>query len=236
MFVTVAPSRPPLQGGRAFAVSTGRSTGPVLTHPTTSSDLQLLEALRQQGVASDPGLTSRVTARLFRGMCDLDAGRHVDRSDRDGTAHALRIRATAGPDDVYVSRAQLGRGGHESKDEGGSDARSSSSQPRCWAAVTRARDCIPFSGYYVAERVLSGAVSALPPTSHHSRQRQGNMTSAEPTTENEELSGSVLGLINAYRMGAALDAQDLYPRKTAAAAPPPKRAVVPAERYISDGA
>jgi hypothetical protein len=62
------------------------------------------------------------------------------------------------------------------------------------------------------------------------------MTSAEPTTENEELSGSVLGLINAYRMGAALDAQDLYPRKTAAAAPPPKRAVVPAERYISDGA
>ena len=61
------------------------------------------------------------------------------------------------------------------------------------------------------------------------------MTSAEPTTENEELSGSVLGIIDAYRMGAALDAQDLYLRKTAPEAPPPERAFEPAEGYISDG-
>lgn len=61
------------------------------------------------------------------------------------------------------------------------------------------------------------------------------MTSAETTTENEELSGSVLGLINAYRMGPALDAQDLFPRKTAPEAPPPKRSFVPAEGYIGDG-
>ncbi len=61
------------------------------------------------------------------------------------------------------------------------------------------------------------------------------MTSAEPTTENEELSGSVLGIIDAYRMGGALDAQDLYLRKTAPEAPLPKRAFVPAEVYISDG-
>ena len=60
------------------------------------------------------------------------------------------------------------------------------------------------------------------------------MTSAEPTTENEELDGSVLGIIDAYRMGAALDAQDLY-LKTAPEAPPPERAFVRAEIYISDG-
>jgi hypothetical protein len=36
------------------------------------------------------------------------------------------------------------------------------------------------------------------------------MTSGERMTENEELSGNVLGLIGAYRMGAALDARDLY--------------------------
>jgi hypothetical protein len=61
------------------------------------------------------------------------------------------------------------------------------------------------------------------------------MTSAEPTTGNEELSRSVLKLISAYRMGPALDAQDLYPRKTARGAPQPERAFVPAEAYISDG-
>ena len=60
------------------------------------------------------------------------------------------------------------------------------------------------------------------------------MASAEPTTETEELSGSVLGIIDAYRMGAALDAQDLY-LKTAPEAPPPARVLVPAEGYISYG-
>ena len=43
--------------------------------------------------------------------------------------------------------------------------------------------------------------------------------SGERTTENEELSGNVLGLIGAYRMGAALDARDLY-LKSAHKAPP----------------
>jgi hypothetical protein len=56
------------------------------------------------------------------------------------------------------------------------------------------------------------------------------VTSAESTTENEELSGSVLGLIDAYRMGAALDARDLYPRKTAPEASPTERTLVPDER------
>jgi hypothetical protein len=54
------------------------------------------------------------------------------------------------------------------------------------------------------------------------------MTSGDRTTENEELSGNVLGLIGAYRMGAALNAQDLY-LKNAPKAPPP------AEGDISDG-
>ena len=62
------------------------------------------------------------------------------------------------------------------------------------------------------------------------------MTSAETTVENEQLSGSVLAIIDAYRMGAAIDAQDLVPRKTAREAPPPERAIVPAESPISDGA
>ncbi len=35
------------------------------------------------------------------------------------------------------------------------------------------------------------------------------MTSAETTAENEQLSGSMLGIIDAYRMGAAIDAQGL---------------------------
>jgi hypothetical protein len=59
------------------------------------------------------------------------------------------------------------------------------------------------------------------------------MTSAELTTENE-LSGSILGLIDAYRMGEALDAQDLYQRKTTTEAPPQDRGFVPADGYISD--
>jgi hypothetical protein len=54
------------------------------------------------------------------------------------------------------------------------------------------------------------------------------MASGERTTENEELSGNVLGLIGAYRMGGALDARDLY-LKSAPKAPPP------AEGDISDG-
>lgn len=40
------------------------------------------------------------------------------------------------------------------------------------------------------------------------------MTDAEPTAENEELSGTIRRLIDAYRMGAALDAKCLYAKKT----------------------
>ena len=46
------------------------------------------------------------------------------------------------------------------------------------------------------------------------------MTSGERTTENEELGGNVLGLIGAYRMGAALDAGDLYLKSAQKASPP----------------
>lgn len=57
------------------------------------------------------------------------------------------------------------------------------------------------------------------------------MTGAEPSTETEELSGSVLASISAYAMGAALDARDLY-RKTASEAAP--SVVAPANGCISD--
>lgn len=36
------------------------------------------------------------------------------------------------------------------------------------------------------------------------------MTSAEHTPENEELGGNILGIIDAYRMGADVDARDLH--------------------------
>ena len=61
------------------------------------------------------------------------------------------------------------------------------------------------------------------------------MTSAETAAENEQLSTSVLGIIDAYGIGAAIDAKDLCPRKTAPEAPPPERAFVPAEGSISAG-
>lgn len=59
------------------------------------------------------------------------------------------------------------------------------------------------------------------------------MTRVEPT-EIEELSGSVLGIISAYGMGAALDARDLN-LKTAPGAPPPEHVLVPDGGYIKDG-
>jgi hypothetical protein len=45
------------------------------------------------------------------------------------------------------------------------------------------------------------------------------MTGAEPTVERQELGERVMGLIGGYRMGTALNAQDLF-TKTAAGAPP----------------
>jgi hypothetical protein len=42
---------------------------------------------------------------------------------------------------------------------------------------------------------------------------------AEDAPDNNELSRNVLGLIGAYRMGAALDAEDLYPKRKSEAVP-----------------
>lgn len=84
--------------------------------------------------------------------------------------------------------------------------------------------------------VLSGAVVALATwLSPFEIGGRGHMTSAELATEDEELRKSVLRIIDAYRMGAAVDARDLYPRKSAPEAPPPERAFGPAEGYIRDG-
>lgn len=62
-----------------------------------------------------------------------------------------------------------------------------------------------------------------------------DMSSAKPTVEAEELSTSVLEIIDAYRMGAALDTKDLFPRRTAPEAPPPEHAFVPAGGDVSAG-
>ena len=49
-------------------------------------------------------------------------------------------------------------------------------------------------------------------TSHHSRTPDDErpVKAAEPAAESAELTRSILGIIDAYRMGAALDAKDLY--------------------------
>ena len=59
------------------------------------------------------------------------------------------------------------------------------------------------------------------------------MTGAQPT-EMEELSGRVLGIIGAYRMGAVLDARELD-MKPAPAARAPEPVIVPGEGYVRDG-
>ena len=53
------------------------------------------------------------------------------------------------------------------------------------------------------------------------------------TTSTEALSVRVLGIIEAYRMGAALDVRDLYLR--AASEPTQDAAVVPVEGYVEGG-
>jgi len=52
------------------------------------------------------------------------------------------------------------------------------------------------------------------------RRSEGLMGDAEEAPENDELTGSVLGLIRAYGMGTALDAQDLFPKRTTGAPAP----------------
>ena len=46
------------------------------------------------------------------------------------------------------------------------------------------------------------------------------MGDAEDAPENDELTRNVLGLIGAYGMGTALDAQDLFPKRTTRAPAP----------------
>jgi hypothetical protein len=58
------------------------------------------------------------------------------------------------------------------------------------------------------------------------------MTSTEPT-EVEEMSGRVLEIIDAYRMGAAVDPRDLFLKSVPKAGPEPVR--VAGEGYIRDG-
>ena len=58
------------------------------------------------------------------------------------------------------------------------------------------------------------------------------MTGAEPI-EVEELSGRVLEIIGAYRMDAAVDARDLFPKTIAEVTPEP--VLVPGEGFVRDG-
>jgi hypothetical protein len=48
----------------------------------------------------------------------------------------------------------------------------------------------------------------------------GLMGDADDAPENDELTRNVLGLIGAYGMGTALDAQDLFPKRTTGAPAP----------------
>jgi hypothetical protein len=51
------------------------------------------------------------------------------------------------------------------------------------------------------------------------------MGDADDAPENDELTRNVLGLIEAYGMGTALDTEDLFPNRTTSA-PAPKPATV----------
>jgi hypothetical protein len=66
-------------------------------------------------------------------------------------------------------------------------------------------------------------------TSHASH---GNATSVEPT-EADEMSGRVLGIISAYRMGAVVEARDLCQKPVPEPVPEPTPR--PAEGYIRNG-
>jgi hypothetical protein len=54
---------------------------------------------------------------------------------------------------------------------------------------------------------------------------EGLMGDADDAPENDELTRNVLGLIEAYGMGTALDTEDLFPNRTTSA-PAPKPATV----------
>jgi hypothetical protein len=60
-----------------------------------------------------------------------------------------------------------------------------------------------------------GAVALSFTPQHQGTQENEDQTGLESAPESEELSRNVLWLIGAYRMGAALDARDLFPRGSA---------------------
>jgi hypothetical protein len=63
-------------------------------------------------------------------------------------------------------------------------------------------------------------------STHHQRS-EGLVGDAEDSPENHERTRNVLGLIGEYGMGTALDAQDLFPKRTTnAPAPEPGQATV----------
>ena len=69
----------------------------------------------------------------------------------------------------------------------------------------------------------------MSPRAQQQRQNyEGPMPPAEDAGGNDELSRNVLGLIGAYRMGAALDAEDLFPKRSSAAASESARGTVSA--------
>lgn len=51
------------------------------------------------------------------------------------------------------------------------------------------------------------------------RENEAPKTGAEPAGEESELRRSILGIIDAYRMGTALDAEDLYRTRDTTAVP-----------------
>lgn len=69
---------------------------------------------------------------------------------------------------------------------------------------------MPLPGYYIAGM---GAVAI-------SSQGLDNEVHLPGAAESDERVRNVLGLIGSYRMGAALDAEDLYPRRSTSAPPP----------------
>ena len=87
------------------------------------------------------------------------------------------------------------------------------------APVTRARDDVPLPGYYAGKRYCAVGVAVLPHTHREESEGETQMTGAEATVERQELGERVLGIIGGYRMGTALNAQDLFTKTAPEALP-----------------
>jgi hypothetical protein len=61
------------------------------------------------------------------------------------------------------------------------------------------------------------------------------MTGAEPTVERQELDERVLGIIGGYRMGTALNAQDLFMKTAPGGALPPGPVLAPTGTSPDEG-